>query len=129
MTVNRYKWFEVHDFFQEKFFSWKIAVNPWRINIAFEKGSLSVLYLKNAWERVLDLPSPVGNGWVITDGDLRPEYTILGGVSSNTLELVSCWSQKGYKRLILYAEMHLYVTKVKIAKSVDFSNGNDSGDE
>ena len=39
--------------------------------------------------RILDLSSPVGNSWVITDGDLKSEYTILGGVPDDVLEKVS----------------------------------------
>ena len=68
--------------------------------------------------------SPVGNGWVITDSDLKLQYTIFGGVPNDILEQVSCQRQKGCKttfmlvtRLILYVELHLCVTKVKIVKA------------
>ena len=47
--------------------------------------------------RILDLSSPVGNCWVITDGDLKSEYTILGGVPDDVLEKVSFSCQKGCK--------------------------------
>ena len=47
--------------------------------------------------RILDVSSPVGNCWVITDGDLKSEYTSLGGVPDDILEKVSCRCQKGCK--------------------------------
>ena len=47
--------------------------------------------------RILDVSSPVGNCWVITDGDLKSEYTSLGGVPDDILEKGSCRCQKGCK--------------------------------
>ena len=83
----------------------------------------------------MDLPSLVGNGWVITDGDLKLEYTILGGVPTNKLELVSCRSQKDSKtNLCACRKDYLACTdacmchKVKIEKTVDFSNDDDTDD-
>ena len=83
----------------------------------------------------MDLPSLVGNGWVITDGDLKLEHTILGGVPTNKLELVSCRCQKDSKtNLCACRKDYLACTdacmchKVKIEKTVDFSNDDDIDD-
>ena len=62
-------------FFPGKVYQLKNCCQSWRINIAFEKDSLSVLYLEEC------LRESFG---VITDSDLQPE-----------------WSSKWYIRIII----------------------------
>ena len=89
---------------------------------------------KNACERILDLLSPIEHGWVITDADLKPEYTILGGVPNSILELVSCRCQKGCKTNVCACRRaYLVCTDARICdqgedceNTVNFSNGDDS---
>ena len=46
---------------------------------------------------VLNLPSPIENGWQLENGVLVPEYTVLGDVPERVIELVSCRCRKGCK--------------------------------
>ena len=52
---------------------------------------------KHACTPVLVLPSPISNCWVVSEKQLEPEFNVLGGVTKNVLELVSCRCQKGCK--------------------------------
>ena len=53
---------------------------------------------KHTCTPVVVLPSPISNCWVVSEKQLEPEFNVLGGVSKNVLELVSCRCQKRCKK-------------------------------
>ena len=81
-------------FSKKKFISWKIATNPWRINIVFEKDSLSVLYLEEYLIKSFGSPISCWKWLVYYWWYFKPEYTILRENPNKILELVSCRWQK-----------------------------------
>ena len=53
--------------------------------------------LENACTPVLNLPSPVNNGWVENEGHLEIEFMVLRGIPENIVELLHCKCKKGFK--------------------------------
>ena len=52
---------------------------------------------KKACSPMLNLPSPVGNGWCLNNKVLEPEFMINASVPEGKIELISCKCKKGCK--------------------------------
>ena len=50
---------------------------------------------KSACQPILNLPSPVSNGWILKDEMLEPEFMLQPPVPENAIELVRCKCKKG----------------------------------